>query len=87
MHDAVGCPTALYQPGHDSHETIRMLKKGLVSGADIIQARFSIRSFDETVFRTLAVAGEQDLTLQAIAGKQVFLIAAELQLLIGSREF
>ena len=56
---------------------IDVAEKGLVPGAQIVQARFSLRGHGKPVLGTFPLAGEPDLAFPAGAGQEVQLVLAE----------
>ena len=62
---------------HDLQGPVDMAEKGLVTGAQIVQSRFTLRSRHKPVLGTLPLAGEPDLTFTARVGKAFQLVAAE----------
>jgi hypothetical protein len=48
-------------------------EEGLVAGAEVVEAGLAVRREDEAVLRALAVAGEADGALAAVAGEGVAL--------------
>src|SRR5260370_36903060 len=66
LHYTRGVPTRAEQVCHNPHRTIDVAEKGLVSGAEIIQAGFSVRRMDEAVAPALPVAGESYFAFRAI---------------------
>ena len=74
------------QPGHELHGLVDAAEKGLVTGAEVVQARLTVWGRDEAILRTLAFAGKADLAFEAVARERVAFVVAELSLLIGSKE-
>ena len=54
-----------------------MLKKQLEAGAQIVQARFTVRRFDKAILGTLAVTGKAHIAFPAVTRQGVALILAE----------
>ena len=65
---------------HEIHIGRHMRKVCIIAFAQVIQTRFAIGSLGKTVLRALAVAGEKELTLTALARQGVTLLASEIQL-------
>ena len=59
-----------------------MVEKRFVTGAEIVQARFSVWCGQESAFRTFAVASKPNVALTAIFGQRVELVPPELKLLL-----
>jgi hypothetical protein len=62
-----------------------MLKKPFVGGAEVVETSLSARGANETVFRTLAVAGEAHVAFPAISWKLIGFVLSELVLKCRAR--
>lgn len=54
---------------HESHVQIHVVEEPLVSGAEVIQSRFSVGRSGESVLRALSITDKAHVTLAAIARK------------------
>ena len=64
-----------------------MFEEGFVAGAKIVQSCFSIRSFNKSIARTFAIAGELYLALSAIARQRILFGIPEVSLLRRRDQF
>ena len=83
VHNVGRSPAQTEFIGHKPHWPINVPEELPVARTKIIKPRFTFWCFDKTVLRAFAVAGESDLTLEAIFGQSIELIPAELSLLPG----
>lgn len=67
---------------HPFHRRFHMMQKVFEACAEVVQPRFSVGGFEETVFRTATATGRKDIALAAIAGKGSFFRGAEGELLL-----
>ena len=54
-----------------------MFEKPFVGGAEVVEASVSVRGANETVFRTLTVAGEAHVTFPTILREHIGLVLTE----------
>ena len=67
---------------HSLHGLVDVVEEDFEARAKIVEARFPVGRFDESVLRAAAVACETDLALAAEFRKCVKLVPAKLELLI-----
>ena len=87
VHDARGRPLGLKFALHPVHVGGGVGEEAAVAFAEVVEAGLSVGGAGETVFRTLAVAGEQPRTLAALARQGGALGLAEGALLGTVHEF
>src|SRR5579872_474063 len=67
---------------HKAHIGIYMPEEHLVACTQVVEARFTVRSLDEPVLWTLAVACEPDVAIATVSRQRRFLCFAKATLLI-----
>ena len=67
--------------GHKAHRSIDVPEELLITGTQIIETVFTVRSFDKTVLGAFSVADEANHTLAAVCGQGIEFILAKLSLL------
>src|SRR5690606_38605790 len=76
-HDQRGGPPLAQQSGHGPHRTVDVVEERLEAGAQVVEARFTVRSGVEAVLGAAAVAGEADVAVEAVSRQGVVLVLAE----------
>ena len=80
LHYLIGVPPGPDQFAHHPHRPVDMGKKVLVTFAEIVEARFTVRCQDKPVSGAFAVAGKENRALPAETGKGVPFVLPELSL-------
>src|SRR3990172_4133296 len=62
------------------------MEEGLEPGAQVVEARITVRREDEAILRTSAGAGEANVALEAVTRQRVSFVEPELPLLLRGDE-
>ena len=71
VHNVGRSPAQTKFIGHKPHWPINVPEELPVARTKIVKSRFTFWCFDKTVLGAFAVAGESDLTLEAIFGQSI----------------
>ena len=66
FHDIGRRPLCQQFPFHEIHVGSHMSKESFIPSAEVIESRFTFLCVEESIFRTLSIAGKEKFTLLAL---------------------